>query len=83
MATLKGGLLLKQEAPTGTVDGVNVDFTTSRPYIAGTLMVFLNGILQSPGDDYTETSPTGFQMINAPQIAGSYTDKLRVAYQVK
>ncbi len=82
MAVLKGGLLLRREVPTGAIDGVNVLFTTSRSYIAGTLMVYLNGLLLSPGADYTETGSATFALIAAPQVEGGYTDKLVAVYQI-
>lgn len=82
MAVLKGGLLLRREVPAGTIDGVNMLFTTSRPYIAGTLMVYLNGLLLSPGADYTETGGTTFTMTAPPQVEGAYTDKLVAVYQI-
>lgn len=82
MAVVKGGLLLKREVPMGVIDGVNVDFATSRPYIVGTLMVYLNGLLLSPGDDYTEVSGTTFTLTAAPRTDGGYTDKLVAVYQL-
>ena len=82
MAVLKGGLLLRREVPVGAIDGVNVLFTTSRPYIAGTLMVYLNGLLLSPGDDYAETDGTTFTLMAAPRTDGGYMDKLVVVYQI-
>ena len=82
MAVLKGGLLLKREVPIGVIDGVNALFATSRPYIAGTLMVYLNGLLLSPGDDYTETDNTTCTLTAAPQTEGSYVDKLIAVYQI-
>ena len=82
MAGIRGGLVLKQETPAGAIDGVNTTFTTTRPYVAGTLMVFVNGILQAPTDDYAESPPTVFTMVSAPSSGGGYTDKVRVAYQI-
>jgi len=82
MAVLKGGLLLRREVPGGAVDGVNVLFTASRPYIAGTLMVYLNGLLLSPGDDYAETAGTTFTLTAPPRADGGYTDKLVAVYQI-
>lgn len=44
----------------GTIDGANTTFMVSnRNYLTGTLMVYLNGQLQSQGStqDWTETTP--------------------------
>lgn len=86
MATLQGGLVTQIDKPTGTIDGVNAVFTTSRPYIAGTLMVFRNGQALTSGvsEDYTETTSTTFTFNAAciPSTEGSYTDKLLVTYQI-
>lgn len=54
---------------SGTVDGANTDFTTSTPYVAGTIRVFVNGILYSPSDTqwgYTELDDTTIRMTTAP-----------------
>lgn len=48
------------EPAIGIVDGVNVAFKTSRPYLPGSLTVFLNGILQ----DKTNTFYTGWVETN-------------------
>jgi len=84
MAIAQGGLILKREIPLGVVDGVNTTFTTSRSYIPNTLMVFLNGMLLTPGvgEDYVEVDSTTFSMTVAPGVEGSYTDKLTVLYQL-
>lgn len=39
------------EEATGTIDGVNVDFTTSVAYYPGTLFAYLNGQLLRQDDD--------------------------------
>jgi len=54
---------------SGTVNGVNKDFTTSTPYVAGTIRVFVNGILYSPADTqwgYSELDDTTIRMTTAP-----------------
>jgi len=35
----------------GTIDGSNVDFTTPSAYFAGTVFMYLNGVLTRPYDD--------------------------------
>jgi len=83
MAAVKGGLILKREVPSGVVDGTNVNFNTSRPYISGTLMVYLNGLCLTPPDDFAEGIGTAFVMVQAPSNASGYVDKLLVTYQIK
>ena len=82
MAAIKGGLILKREVPVGTVDGANVNFNTSRPYISGTLMVYLNGLCLTPPDDFSEGVGTAFTMVQAPSNADGYSDKLLVTFQI-
>jgi hypothetical protein len=43
------------ETPTGTVDGVNDDFTAANTFKSGTLRVFLNGSRMKITEDYTES----------------------------
>lgn len=57
------------EAPTGDIDGANDEFTLAAEPIAGTLMLFFNGLLQRAGGNdftlvgdtitFTEPPPTG------------------------
>lgn len=69
---------INQEIPTGAVNGSNAAFTTTRPYVSGTLKAYVNGLLQAPGTHVTEVSPA----------AGTYTldvapdtgDIVRVSY---
>lgn len=67
-----------RETPSGTVNGSTTAFTLANTPIAGTEMVFLNGVLQDAGagNDYT-ISGTTITMLSAP-LTG---DKLRVTYQ--
>lgn len=67
------------ETPTGSVNGSNTVFTTSEPYIAGTLKVYLQGQRQIPPINYSETTSTTFTM-----AAGSIPvtdDSIRCEYQ--
>jgi microcystin-dependent protein len=74
-----GNSIVSDEAVTGLVNGSNTSYTTNRAYIATSLEVYLDGVHQIRGTDYTETTPgTGvFTMTNAP-VSGSI---LRVNYQ--
>ena len=47
------------ETPTGSVNSVNTVFTLAYTPIAGTVLVFLNGVLQEPsGTDYSISGTT-------------------------
>lgn len=54
------------EIPTGLVDGTNKVFTTAKPYFAGSTRVFLNGIRQENGGQYTESGPSTISFTAAP-----------------
>jgi hypothetical protein len=66
-----------RETPTGLVNSSNVTYTLANTPIAGTEVVFLNGILQEPGagNDYTIATNT-ITYLTAP-VTG---DRLRVNY---
>jgi hypothetical protein len=66
-----------RETPSGTINGVNTTFTLANTPIAGTEMVFLNGILQEPGagNDYT-ISGAAITYLAAPLT----NDRLKVTY---
>lgn len=44
---------VSSEIPTGDIDGSNDEYTLLHTPVEGTVTVFLNGLLQDPGDDYT------------------------------
>lgn len=52
----------------GAINGVNKDFTLAIPYKAGTLRVWINGVLVRDDDDdgWVETSSIAFQLKEAP-----------------
>lgn len=70
---------INSETPTGNVDGSNTAYTTARPYVSGTLQVYVNGLLQATTTHVTETSPSAgtFSLDTAPQTG----DIVRVSYQ--
>lgn len=70
---------INQETPTGSVNGSNLNFSTSKPYVSGTLQVYVNGLLQAPTTHVTETSSAAgtFALDTAPQT----NDIVRVSYQ--
>jgi len=66
-----------RETPTGTQNGVNKLFALSKMPISGEEMIYVNGLMMHPGDDYT-IAGQGITFTNAP----SSGDKIRVNYQV-
>lgn len=56
------------EVPTGLINSNNTDYTIANTPVAGTVQVFLNGLLQAPGTglDYT-ISGTGITFAKAPR----------------
>lgn len=70
---------INQETPTGSVNGSNAVFTTARAYVAGSVQVYVNGVLQAPTTHVTETSPTaGTITLDTAPLTG---DIVRVSYQ--
>ena len=60
------GIPKHNETPTGTINGINKDFTIEETPKTGSLQVFLNGALQTGGgEDYTLTGKT-ITFVNAP-----------------
>jgi hypothetical protein len=61
----------------GMIDGSNTTFTTSVPYMTGTLQVYLNGQLQTQGssEDWAETTPGSgtFDFAVAPESGDEIT----------
>lgn len=54
---LGGGVHVTPQAVNETPNGSITAFTVSEAYTPGTTMVFLDGLLQERGVDYTESSP--------------------------
>ena len=71
------GTYMVREVPAGNRDGFNVTFSLANAPIAGTEMVFLNGLLQNSGsgNDYT-ISGQNITMASAPVA----TDVILVTY---
>lgn len=66
-----------QEVPSGALNGINVTFTTSNvPISNASLSLFLDGLIQIQGTDYTISSST-ITMTSAP-LSG---EKLYAVYQ--
>lgn len=60
-----------QFIPTPATDGSTTTFSLPFGYISGSLQVYLNGLLQTPGSTFTETDNVAgtFTMTSAPLIA--------------
>lgn len=62
-----GGLrALPNHIPAGLINGSNNIFTTSRPWVFGGLLVYLNGIRQTPISHFNQIGPDTFEMSDAP-----------------
>jgi hypothetical protein len=62
---------LYRDTPTPATDGLTTVFAIPFSYISGTSSVYLNGLFQARGTDYTESSPTTgtFTFTTAPDAA--------------
>lgn len=73
----------KVETPTGSINGANLNFFTTLPYVPGTLHVWTDGVLCRAADDdgWIETDPStgAFQMREPPRIS-KRDDVLMVRY---
>lgn len=56
-----------QQALSGTLNGVNTIFTTPNSFISGTEEVFIGGVAQRSGTDYTVTGANQITFATAPQ----------------
>ena|SRR3990167_3506777 len=68
---VSGSSFADQETPTGTINGTNVTFTLANtPSPAGSLQLFLNGVImeRGAGKDYT-TSTVTITFATAPQTS--------------
>jgi hypothetical protein len=67
------------ETPSGTIDSSNTAFDTASNFVAGSILVYLDGQLQKPGAsyDYVETDSNTITFNTAP-VSGSV---LLVSYQ--
>lgn len=65
--------------PTPAADGVTTAFDLPFGYIATTLEVYLNGLFQRSGTDFTESNPEtgGFTMTSAPLVTDTLFARCR------
>ena len=72
MRILLNELALEHEANefglTGVIDGANSGFTTSNSFITGTTKIYVNGLRQFLGTDYTELSGNTITFTTPPEI---------------
>lgn len=68
------------EVMTGTIDGSNTVFTTAVAFATGKLRVYLNGVRQILGDDYTVTDVDEITFTFAPKAAPGNPDVVTCDY---
>lgn len=64
---------------TGLINGINRVFTTSIPFVAGSISVLLNGVKEKY---FVETNDTTITMDSAPKNTG-FTDQLEAIFTIK
>lgn len=64
--------LVFNEVPSGTIDGTNATFTLAHTPVAGTLLLFVNGLLMNEGGDYTLSTNTITFAAGAKPEAGDW-----------
>lgn len=68
------------EVMTGTIDGSNKVFTTAATFATGKLRVYLNGVRQILGDDYTVTDVDEITFTFAPKGSPGNPDVVTCDY---
>jgi hypothetical protein len=61
-----GGTSMKYADLNSQVDGSNVVFSVPETYESGKLFVWFNGVMQTRGDGYTETTNNSFTLTFTP-----------------
>jgi hypothetical protein len=49
---------IRNETPTGTIDGTNREFTLAQTPMTGTVQVFVSGLMMLPGTHFTVSGTT-------------------------
>lgn len=71
--------VITDETPTGLVNSSNTVYTAARAYVTGSLEVYIDGIKQRRGTDFTETTPgSGILTMTTAPITGQ---SIRINYQ--
>jgi len=76
--TTSSGSFIIGETPSGAVNGSNATFTTAQNFVPESVQVFINGVSQTNGVDYT-TSGTTTITLNVSPVSGDY---IRVNYKL-
>jgi hypothetical protein len=63
---IQEGANVKYADLNSQVDGSNTVFSVPENYESGTLYVFFNGMIQTRGDGYTETTSSTFTLTFTP-----------------
>ena len=56
------------ETPTGVINGSNAAFTTTHNFVAGTVLVYLNGQRLKQIDDFNTSGTTNILLVNSPGV---------------
>lgn len=76
--TTSSGSFVFGETPSGLVNGSNATYTTAQNFVAESVQVFINGVSQTSGVDYTTSGSTTITM-NVSPVSGDY---IRVNYKI-
>jgi hypothetical protein len=68
-----------EETLIGTINNININFTTSQNYLPNSTELFVNGLKQRRGTDYFENQNKQIQLSEAPQNVG-FTDQITIKY---
>jgi hypothetical protein len=67
----RGSILPTQETPAGIVDGVNRTFTLAFIPVPNSVALFVGGLRQTPGVNYTLVEVTGVITTATPPALGT------------
>jgi len=56
------------ETPIGVINGSNAAFTTTHNFVAGTVLVYLNGQRLKQVDDFNTSGTTNILLVNSPGV---------------
>lgn len=57
---------VKNEVPTGAINGSNAVFTSQHLFVPGSVQVYLNGVRQKIVDDFNTSGNNTIQMVVSP-----------------
>lgn len=77
-----GGSIIEGDIAIGEIDGVNRVFSSTLPFMSGTIKVCVNGVGQLRGIHYVELSDTQVQLVDPPRT-GDPNDVVSFDYQIK